>query len=65
MSQSAVATAKASHIDPDSRIVPIHFPKRLPYRPSIPVARLRKIVNQVVERQEAEERKAALNASSE
>ena len=68
MSQSGVARAKAkaSHeIDPDSRIVPIHLPRRLPYRPSIPVARLRKIVKKVVEQREAEERQAAFNASSE
>ena len=68
MSQSGVGRAKAKvnhEIDPDARIVPIQLPKRLPYRPSIPVERLRKIVNGVVDRREAEERQAALNASSE
>ena len=68
MSQSGVARVKvtASHeIDPDSVIVPIQFPKRLPYRPSIPVARLRKNVRLVVERLDAEERQAARDARSE
>jgi len=68
MSQVGVAKARAKtrrEIDPDSEIVPIQLPKRLPYRPSIPVSRLRKIVERVVERREAKERQATLNASSE
>ena len=76
MSQSGVARAKGKakalhEIDPDSVIVPIQLPKRLPYRPSIPVARLRAIVKRVVEQQEAEQQEAeqreapALHASSE
>ena len=65
MSQSGAARAKARHEkDPDSVIMPIQLPKRLPYLPSIPVAQLRAIVKRVVERQDAAERQATLNASS-
>ena len=43
---------------PDSGVVPIQLPKRLPYRPSIPASKLKQIVSRVVKEREAEERHA-------
>jgi hypothetical protein len=63
-SMSATGGAAASKVkgnpepDPDSSVVPIHLPKRLPYRPSIPAAKLKQIVSRVVKEREAEERHA-------
>jgi hypothetical protein len=63
-SMSATGGAAASKIkgklefDPDSEVVPIHLPKRLPYRPSIPAAKLKQIVSRVTKEREAEERDA-------
>lgn len=68
MNQTGVVRARTKAnvaVDPDAHVVPIQLPTRLPFRPSIPVARLRTIVNRVVDRREAEERQAALNPSSE
>jgi hypothetical protein len=45
-------------LDPDSRVVPIQLPKRLPYRPSIPASKLKQIVSRVAKEREAEERHA-------
>ena len=68
MTATGAALAKTNSsevIDPDSVVVPIHRPKRLPYHPSIPAVKLRRIVVAVVKERIARERLAAPNAESE
>jgi len=60
MSGSTAARKAAVTVDPDETIVPIHHPKRLPYRPTIPARELRNAVVRVVRARQAREREAAL-----
>ena len=67
MSGTAATPGKGKgelEFDPDSVVVPIHLPKRLPYRPSIPAARLKRIVARVVKERQASERKTGLNGTT-
>ena len=45
-------------------LVPLHPPKRLPFRPSIPAREIRRAVFKVVKEHQAKEREAALNGKN-
>ena len=47
----------------DEPLVPLHHPP-MPFRPSIPVDRIRRAVFQVVRERQAKEREAALNGKT-
>lgn len=64
---SGAATVKKrlpEAIDPDSVVVPWSMPKRLPYRPSIPAAKLKRIVAEVVKERHKRELEAASQSKS-
>ena len=62
MGSTGTAFKKApitTETDPDSVVVPIHLPKRLPFRPTIPASKLKRIVFRVVRERQARELAAA------
>lgn len=60
MSRAAPVKKRLSEtIDPDIVVVPWSMPKRLPYRPGISAAKLKRIVAEVVNRRHARELEAA------
>ena len=48
----------------DEPIVPIHLPRRLPFRPSIPAKEIRRAAFKVVRERQARERETALNGTN-
>ena len=64
MSGTATELKQVRPVDPDSVVVPLRLAKRLPYRPSILAAKLRRIVAEVVKERIAREREAASNPKS-